>query len=266
VISILITVFAFFFVPALYAGEFNNVKDDLNLITEDQSIELQRRIGEITEAQQLDVVIRITDNTEGKSSMACADDYYDYNGYGVGSESSGLILLLNMKDREIWISTRGGAIDIFTDQRINAMVGTITPFMGDQKYFEACGSFLDQVIAYAEAGVPEGAFRKEGISEMQGPRASYRDRLLSLVRSPLPPLVSLVIALILTVVLSLSRKGKVTITNRSYEAEGSFKLTATRDDYLRESTTRRKIEKESSSSSTHTSSSGSTHGGGGGKF
>jgi len=69
----------------------------------------------------------------------------------------------------------------------------------------------------------------------------------------------------------LSSKGKITINSGTYEEPGSFVLTETRDDYIRESTTRTRISESSGSrggnvSSTHTGSSGRTHGGGGKKF
>ncbi|MGI6705801.1 MAG: hypothetical protein ACOX6S_05925 [Clostridia bacterium] len=80
-------------------------------------------------------------------------------------------------------------------------------------------------------------------------------------------IIALVISLIATLIASSNHKGRVTINSTTYEEKGSFELTGIRDDYIRESTTRVKIQSSSSnSSSTHRGSSGRTHGGGGGKF
>jgi len=96
---------SFFFISYIsqalvFAESSKNVKDYLNYLTAEE---------------KLDVVIVITDNTQGKSSRDFADDFYDYNGYGIGTRKSGLLMLVNMQNREIWISTCGDAIDIFTD-------------------------------------------------------------------------------------------------------------------------------------------------------
>ena len=98
------------------SGELSNVKDYLDYLTDDEESELQEAIDSVRTGYNLDVVIVITDDTEGKSSKDFADDYYDYNGHGVGSDSSGLLMLINMAEREVWISTTGKAIDIFRQQ------------------------------------------------------------------------------------------------------------------------------------------------------
>ena len=41
----------------------------------------------------MDAVIVTSNNLNGKSQQDYADDYFDYNGYGVGKEKSGLLSL-----------------------------------------------------------------------------------------------------------------------------------------------------------------------------
>ena len=43
----------------------------------------------------MDAVIVTINNLEGESPQNYADNYYDYNGYGLGNEESGLILLID---------------------------------------------------------------------------------------------------------------------------------------------------------------------------
>ena len=93
----------------------DNVIDTLNYLTQEEVNSLQSTIEEIQDSKNLDLVVVITDNVEGKTSRDYADDYYDYNGYGLDSSYSGALLLVNMYDRETWISTTGRAIDILTD-------------------------------------------------------------------------------------------------------------------------------------------------------
>ena len=256
------------------ASNPNNVVDNLDYLSESEESELQSRIDTIKENYTLDTVIVITDNTEGKSSMNFADDYYDYNGYGLDKDFSGLLMLINMQDREVWISTTGKAIDIYTDSRISYMVNNVTGFLSNANYCDACNKFLDDVSSYAKSGVPEGQYRVEGdpystLNSRRRPNMSYLGKVSFLMRSWLVYIIALIIAIIATAIVSFSSKGKVTIHSRTYEESGSFVLTENTDLFIRESTTRRKIESNSGGgggSSTHRGSSGRSHGGGGGSF
>lgn len=247
-----------------YALESTHVVDKMDYLKQDQINELQSTIDQMRDTYQMDAVIVITDNTEGKTAEAYADDYFDYNGYGVGADHSGLLLLVDMDKRKMHISTTGHAIDVFTDARIENMVNAVTAPLKEEDYFGASQAFLEQIDYYAQEGVPRGQYRTSG----DGPyKASYGERVGRMLSNPLSYVIPLLIAIGATIVITLSSKGKVTVTNRTYEDQGSFDLTKERDDYLRESTTRTKIEKSSNSgSSTHSGSSGRSHGGGGGSF
>ena len=116
-------VFAVLISPAIaLAYSSDNVNDELNYLSENEIIEIQSEIEHVVNTHGLDIAIVITDDTDGKSSRSFADDYYDSHGFGIGNDASGLLLLINMDIREVWISTTGKAIDIFTDSRINSIL------------------------------------------------------------------------------------------------------------------------------------------------
>lgn len=244
------------------AAETANVKDFMNFLTPEQVQTLQGTADRIKSTYGLEPVIVITDNVEGKSSMAYADDYYDYNGYGADGDKSGLLLLINMADRDAWISTTGKAIDIFTDARISSMLDGIVPGLKDQDYNAACTSFLSDVEGYAIQGIPEGQYR---IDQEAPYRGTYGERAVALMLNPLVIGGALIISIGATVIITISGKGKVTVTPQTYEEKGSFVVTREVDDFIRELVTRQKIESDSGSS-THMGSSGSSHGGGGRGF
>lgn len=247
----------------VYAENPANVIDNLDYLSTSEIANLQADIDNIKNGYGLDVVIVITDNTEGKSSRDFADDFFDYNGYGIGSDYSGLLMLINMQNREVWISTTGKAIDIFTDSRISKMVDNVISPLSDAKYYNACRTFIRDVQNYANAGVPHGQYRVP--TDM-----TYADKVSRMVKSFPVYIIALVVSIGATLILSFSSKGKVTINHKTYEEDGSFELSERRDDYIRESTVRTKIADSSSGgggrSSTHRGSSGRSHGGGGGRF
>lgn len=244
--------FSLFTGLTVYISNPVNVVDNLGYLSESEIQHLQARIDEIKESYKLDVVILITDNTYGKSSMDYADDYYNDNDYGIDSKHSGLLMLINMQTREVWISTTGRAIDIFTDNVIRSLVNKVTSHLSYENYYYACNTFIDEVTQYAKYNDP-----------------SYMGRVSRMLRWWPAYVIPLIISIASTLAIAYSSKGKITTSNRTYEESGSFVLTQNTDQYLRETTTRVKIKTESSGgggSTTHRSSSGRRHGGGGGRF
>jgi uncharacterized protein len=270
-----IALFVFMFAIVMMQGaasatEKLNINDYLNYVTDSEEIELKKSIDDIFKDNNLEVVIVITSNTEGKSSMDFADDFYDKNGYGVGSDHSGILMLINMEKRETWISTTGKAIDIFTDGRISDMTNNVTGELKKKEYYEACKTFIKDVKNYASVGIPQGQQRVESATDTSIIYAepTYFQKVFKLIKFFPIYMGALIISIIATIVASLSSKGKSTINSQTYEG-GSFVLSNAKDDFIREATTMVKIESNSnngSQSSTHSGSSGETHGGGGGSF
>lgn len=89
--------------------------DDANLFSDEEKSTLQALIERRSSENNMDIVILTVNTTNGKYMQDFADDYYDYNGYGVGERNDGLIFVLAMDDREWGISTTGSAIELLTD-------------------------------------------------------------------------------------------------------------------------------------------------------
>lgn len=247
-------------------AETDHVKDYMELFTIEEINDLESKIVDFTSRQAMDMVIVTTNDTAGKSSEAYADDFYDENGYGVGADFSGLLLLINMDAREVWISTAGHAIDVYNDSRITTLVNDVTPYLSDANYKQACDTFLAEIDQYATEGVVAGQYRTEGDAPYVA-NLSFGEKALKMMVNPILLLIALAIAVIAVVSITLSNKGKVTVNNQTYEMTGSFVLTNQTDQFIREHLSKTKIQKASSGgSSTHSGSSGRSHGGGGGGF
>ena len=283
-IFILITLF---FGSIAYASNPINVVDKLGYLSYDEIQKLQKRIDGIKSTYNLDTVIVITDNTYEKDSTQYADDYYDYNDYGLDREHSGLLMLINMDIREVAISTTGRAIDIYTDNRISKMIKNVTSPLSKGNFYSACNKFIDDVITHAKSGVPKGQYREERDPSLNYYNLTYMQKAERMLKLWPVYVIPLVISLAITLKIVLSSKGKVTTTTRTYEEGGSFVFNQHSDKFVHEINRRVRIRRESSDyddndyggrssgrssghssnrSSTHTSSSGRTHGGGRGKF
>lgn len=236
--------------------------DDADLVySEENEAEIEKYLSEISSKHNFDVVIVTVSTLDGKSPMAYADDYFDYNGYGQGENRDGCLLLVSMEDRDWWISTSGYGIEALTDAGISYIGGELTPFLSSGDYYNAFvrfGSLTDEFISQADSGSPFD------IGTLPKPEKKFDIKYL---------ITGLIAGFIIALIVTNRLKSKLkTVSQKSaatdYLVPGSFVLTQKYDTFINENVTRVKIDKEKSSggSSTHTSSSGSTHGGGGGKF
>ena len=243
------------------AGGASRLVDNADLLTEEEENLLLARLDEVSQRQQFDVVIVTASSIDGKSPMAYADDFFDYNGYGVGVDRSGALLLLSMADRDWWISTRGYGITALTDFGIEKIgEDMIADGLSDGAYYDAFVTFIrdcDSYVTAAKNGEPID------VGTYKAPFAFVKAIGISAV-----------IGLVVAMIVGSSLKGKMKTVRAAsaaaaYTRPGSFFLREQNDVFLYNNVTRTAKPQESRSgggSSTHTSSSGASHGGGGGKF
>ena len=245
-------------IPALAVSELPRVVDGANLLSRAEEKALASKLDEISQRHQVDVVVVTADTLEGKSPRDYADDFYDNNGYGFGSGSDGVLLLVSMEDRDWWISTCGYGIKAFTDAGIEYLSEQFLPELSDGDYAEAFEIYAvqcDAFITQAKSGDPYDSH--------------------NLPKEPFNVVVSLLIALavgfVFALIVTAVMRGQLkTVRSQrgatNYVRPGSLDVKLARDIFLYSQVTRREKPRESSGSSTHRSSSGRSHGGGGGKF
>lgn len=243
-------------VPTFAQSDMPLLVDDADLLTDSEESSLLSKIANISNNQQMDIVIVTTDSLYGETPRDYADDFYDYNGYA----EDGVLLLVSMEDSDWYISTSGYGITAITDAGREYMAEQFVDDLGDGNYYDAFvtyADFCDEFISMARSGDP---FDVEDL-----PKEDF-NYITSL-------LVSLGIGLVVAFIITGRMKGKLKTVRRQAEATdyvktGSMKVTKSRDLFLYKHIDRHAKSQESSSggSRTHTSSSGRTHGGGGGKF
>ena len=248
----------------VYASEeahTQRLADFANLLDADQEEELETKLDQISEDYDCDVVVDIEESIDGMDPTAYADDFFDYNDYGMGDDNSGILFMLTMSERKWAISTHGEAISIFTDAGQEYITDNIVSYFSDGDYYEGFTQFADlceKFIVQAQSGEP---YDVGNLPEEEIP--FYISFLIALV-------IGFVIALIVSLVM---RSGMKTVHMKpdaaDYMKAGSLHINRSRDMFLYHRITRTAKPKNDSSgggSSTHTSSSGETHGGSSGSF
>lgn len=234
---------------AVFANDIGNrVFDDAGLFSAKQRAALHEQAQSLILKHRQDIVIVTTADAGGKSAMDYADDYYDYNGFGIGPEYDGLLLLIDMDNREFFITTTGRAIKLFNDRKIDNMLDNIYTYVAKGDYAGGAGVFLRDVERHLNH--------------------KYQVRYWNWTFFTVG---FFVICLVLGGMFINHRKGLMSAASiRAYINAPSCEVTRRDDIFLRSSTRRIRINNDSASggggSSTRTSSSGRTHGGGGRGF
>ncbi len=251
------------FSEKVYASEdihTERLADFADLLDDEQEEELEARLDQISEDYDCDVVVDIEESIDGMDPTDYADDFYDYNEYGMGDDKSGILFMLTMSERKWAISTCGEAISIFTDAGQEYITDNIVPYFSDGDYYEGFMQFADLCESYiiqAQEGEPYdvGNLPEEDVS------------------FGISFLIALVIGFAIALVISLvMRRGMKTVQMKpdaaDYMEERSLHINRSRDTFLYHNVTRtaKPKDEDSGGSSTHTSSSGGTHGGSSGSF
>lgn len=252
------------------------VVDNAGLLDSGEISELNRQIQNLRSELELEIVIVTTYGTGGKGVQAYADDFYDQNGYGYGSNNTGILLLLDMDSREWYMSTCGDAIYIFTDYGLEQLGEEILPWLSDGEYYRAFLAWLSGLSPYVKAyrnGSPiDGYVPPDAYDSPYGDEIYHYEDHVGIRVRPFP--VALVIGLIAALVTILVMRAKMNTAKLQsgavdYLKKGSFHLRRRSDMFLYSRVTKTARPKESSGgggSSVHRSSGGVSHGGRGGKF
>ena len=235
------------------ANSSKKIYDFAGLLTDEEEQNLYNEMQNFIEKYNMDIAIVTINKNPKYSSMAFADDFYDYNGFGIGNEKSGLLFLIDMDKRVMWISTTGRAIKIYNDNRIDAILDYTYKKISKEDYNGCANEF----IKYAEY------FAKKGESG-----GDYIYNVTEIIKISLG--ISVVVTFIYIIIGCAKHKKPAQKREANIYITSPIKLTENADILLDKHITKTYISSSSGGSSggssTHVGSSGTTHGGGGRSF
>lgn len=250
------------------------VFDEAGLFSQDEIGRIDEEIKELEAETDMDYLILTIDDAEGKTSQEYADDYYEASGFGTHGNYSGMLYLIDMDNREIWISTEGDMMRYLTDERIDAILDHAFDKVADGDFADSALSVLQDAGSYIASGIPDNQYHYSSETGEVDPYHRRGFPILALV-------IGLVAGLAAALVTFFGIKGKYQLTFETYRyplsEKSDLKLTVSEDRLVNQFVTHRKIPKNPPSSSsgsrsssgrttTHRSGSGRVHGGGGRKF
>ncbi len=238
--------------PSVIAEE--KVYDFADLFTDEEEQQLYQKITDYINKYNMDLAVVTINTNNKKSPREYADDFYDYNDFGINNTKDGILFLIDMDNRQIYMSTTGYAIKMYNDNRIDSSLDKVYQYMSDNNYYQGVASYIDVISEYAESGLPSDEDNQMTTGEML------------LYSSGISLIITFIIMYVLINKNKLARKAT---TAKQYLDKNDMIINNMGDMLIHTHTDRTKIEHDSSSgggSSTHTGSSGQSHGGGGHSF
>lgn len=261
-------------VPALASEtELPRLIDDAQLLTPEQNTSLADLLERQREVLDIDIVIVTTWSLDGKDAMSYADDYYDSHGYGLGSEGTGILLLVCMGTREWYMSTCGDARYIFTDYGLDQLGDDLVTYLSSGDYYGGFAGWVNNLSYYVERylqGEPvDGYVPPDDYESPYGEEIIHYSDASNAQHFLIALVVGLVSALITVLIMRSSMNtAKLRSGAGDYLKGGSFQLNRRTDMFLysRVSKTAKPKNNSGGGSSVHSSSGGRSHGGRGGRF
>lgn len=235
--------------------------DNADILTVEEEAALIEKLDTISNEQECDVCIVTVESLGDKTATEFADDYYDYNGYGMGEDFDGIMLVLSMEERDWAITTHAFGIEAFTDAGQQYIMDKVTSSLSEGNYASGFNQFADlceDFIVKAKDGEPYDKGNLPGGINTKG-----------IVLLIIPCIIAgAIVSLVQTI---REKRSLKTVMKKAGAREyiGNVQINEKKDNLIYKN-----IEKvlivddsdDSGGSTTHVSSSGRTHGGSSGKF
>lgn len=258
---------ALFVLPV--SAETKNVYDQAGILRTQDEERLQSLAEQYHEEWDMNFLAVTTDDTGGKTTEEYADDFYD-GCFPESEEEDGVLFLIDMDHREIYLSTSGEAIRYLTDARIDRILDEAFEKIADEEYYGTFLTFFEETNAYLEQGIVNGQYNYDvetgEIDRYQKPKKI----------SAFEMIVALVVAFLAGAGTfgAIMGKYQLKFEDFHYDAytDSDVSLDVQEDRLTNTFVTHRRIPQNNGSSggsgrsSVHSSSSGRSHGGGGRSF
>lgn len=245
---------------AASSGHITGIYDYAGLLSDSDESSLKKTVNKYASKYNSDIVIVTQSDTGGLSAREYADKYAEDIGMAMQENGpAGILFLIDMFNREIYIATQGTAIRCYSESRIEKVLDNCYSRIVNGDYAGCCEKFLKGVRDYM--GRPAG-------------KSARMDLMGVLIRL----LISMGLGGVITGSMAKRAGGTVTAGAANYFNAAASNIGNAQDMFVNRSVTRRRIIRNdndgggvrpsggSGGGGIHMSSGGGIHGGGGKKF
>lgn len=257
------------------------VYDYAGLFTAEQVQLLKDRCLSLSDSTKNDVVILTIDNNDRADTLTYAEDFYDYNGFGIGETHNGILLIIDMDNRKLQTLTTGKGDDssayvVIDPERLSHMEDNIFNYVAASDYYGGATVFLEDTALYFQQGSDtnfwyqynnDSDFRNN--YDLDQSALTYPQRFLQKLGFGAIGGI-LLTAIVVTVLCKKNRELVLAKNAASYAVFNSLQLTHSEDRFVSTKTTVTPIAQDTTRTGGggggfHTGSSGTSHGTGGGR-
>lgn len=265
------------------------VRDEAELLTQEEEHTLATKINKISSKYQIDIVLATEYDKTASTIQDEADLIYDNNGYGIGENRDGILFLVAKNPGEWAISTSGNAISMFSDYDLECLGGSAASryFSGGDFYqgFDLYLSSLEETLDRTQNADTQTANASKDVNNKEQtskPTSSHKETDTEIEETSqksknhlVPALIAGFIITVITMSVMTSGMKTANMQNNAnaYKQPDAASRIQKKDVFLTTNITKRPIPKDppqNTSSKTkttvHRSSSGRTHGGSSGSF
>lgn len=129
------------------ASSIVKVIDNAGLFSSSEFEDLTKIAEEMSARYDMDIGIGTTNSTNGMSTMQYSDYFYENNGFG--SNGSGVFVMYDMDNREIFIITEGRGKDKINDSRVEGLLDSVFDNgLKDGRYYDSAVAYLNKLNGY----------------------------------------------------------------------------------------------------------------------
>ena len=211
-----------------------HVFDTGALLTDEEKESLETKLSSAADETGFTVAVFTAD--DGDSDAADAEDFADmiyyYGDLGEGDDKDGVILVIDMYIRSVYIYTHGIATRYITDSMINYVYddldGGLYNSLSDGDYAKACNIFADGVLEAYRGGISSD---QANYNTETGETDYYAEPAEKSLFNPVHLIVSLILSLIIGIIPVNSTKKKYAMKaekaqaqrfNLSYRADSAY--------------------------------------------
>nr|WP_309099460.1 TPM domain-containing protein [Fredinandcohnia onubensis] len=241
-----------------------HVFDQARLFSDTEKVELQEQAIQLTEQFQMDIRIVTTDDSEGKSTRDYASDFYDTHGFGYEGTDDGILYLIDMDNREVYIFTRDRIVDYFPDVTVEEILDRVYPYLTEEAYGESAKAFLSDLETTMNKGILEGPSSSGGYAQSDSSTSNSSSTSQGeLVKEFLIYFaIAIGVGVISVGVMAMYNRGRSTTTAHTYLESNSFTVTNKMDRHYNTRVTQQKIQRNSNNGGGSSFSGGRSGGGG----
>lgn len=129
------------------------VFDYAGLFDLEETASLEERAAQFRKEMKVEAVVLTVADAGGQSAQYTADQFYFDHGFSESFHENGIVVLIDMDNRELYLGAYGSMIRILTDERIEAVLDDMYDAASQGAYGDAAMAGLDGARKYFEKGI-----------------------------------------------------------------------------------------------------------------